>query len=84
MRIYMQTQQTEQPPRFYQLLIQQDLIDGWNLIREWGQQGARGRSKRNHFDNRSEAEAALLRIRDTQIARGFSVVYTEGNLQQGP
>ena len=66
------------PPRYYQLVLQEDLINGWTLVREWGQQGYAGRVKRDHFDERSAAEAALLRVRDSQLKRGFKVVFMQG------
>jgi predicted DNA-binding WGR domain protein len=79
MRIYMQIPALEDhPARYYQLLLLEDLIDGWTLVREWGQQGRSGRVKKDHFDNRDAAEAALLRVRDTQLSRGFKVVFMQG------
>lgn len=74
----MQVQLKEQQPRYYQLLLQQDLIDGWTLVREWGKQGSSGRVKRDHFPNRSEALNALERVRDAQLNRGFQVVFMQG------
>jgi predicted DNA-binding WGR domain protein len=68
----------DHPPRYYQLLLLEDLIDGWTLVREWGQQGRSGRVKKDHFDSRDAAEAALLRVRDTQLSRGFKVVFMQG------
>ena len=59
----------------------EDLIDGWTLVREWGQQGRAGRVKKDHFDNRDAAEAALIRVRDTQLNRGFKVVFMQGQDQ---
>lgn len=78
MRIYMQIQQKEQQPRYYQLLLQQDLLDGWTLVREWGKQGSSGRVKRDHFPCRNDALIALERVRDAQLSRGFRVVFTQG------
>ena len=47
MRIYMQTRSEDSGPlRFYQLSLQQDLLGGWTLYREWGNQGARSSMKR--------------------------------------
>lgn len=67
------------PPRYYHLMLQQDLIAGWTLVREWGQQGYAGRIKRDHFPDRQTAEAALLRVRDSQLKRGFKVVFMQGS-----
>jgi len=79
MRIYMQIPAIDgKPPRFYHLALQQDLLSGWNLVREWGQQGSPGRLKRDHFPDRDSAQDALLRVRDTQVQRGYKVVFIQG------
>jgi predicted DNA-binding WGR domain protein len=79
MRLYMQIPALDdQPARYYQLLLLEDLLDGWTLVREWGQQGRSGRVKKDHFENRDAAEAALIRVRDTQLNRGFKVVFMRG------
>jgi len=74
----MQIQHKEQQTRYYQLLLQQDLIDGWTLVREWGKQGASGRVKRDHFPSHSEALKAMQRVRDAQVNRGFQIVFRQG------
>ena len=80
MRVYMQTvADADKYPRFYQLLLQQDLINGWTLVREWGQQGSAGRIKKDHFATREDAQRALLKVRDAQIQRGYRVVYMRGD-----
>ena len=66
------------PPKFYHLLLQPDLLGGWTLVREWGQQGSAGRTKKVHFATREEAESALLASRDVQIGRGYRVVFVQG------
>ncbi len=82
MRVYMQIPALdEKPSRYYQLLLLEDLIDGWTLVREWGQQGRSGRVKRDHFDDRESAQNALLRVRDSQLKRGFKVVFMQGQDQ---
>ena len=79
MRIYMQTvADADKFPRFYQLLLQEDLINGWTLVREWGQQGAAGRVKKDHFATREDAQRALLKVRDAQLQRGYRVVFMRG------
>lgn len=79
MRIYMQIPTLDnKPARFYQLALQQDLISGWNLIREWGQQGKAGRIKKDHFPDMDAAQTALTKVRDTQLKRGFTIVFTQG------
>ena len=82
MRIYMQMPAPEgRPPRYCHLLLQPDLIDGWMVVRESGEQGRPGRVRREHFAAWEEAEAALARMRDAQLRRGYRVVFVEG--QQG-
>ena len=78
MRIYMQVKQKDQQTRYYQLLLQQDLLDGWTLVREWGKQGSSGRVKRDHFPCRNDALSALERVRDAQLSRGFQIVFMQG------
>ncbi|HGX92669.1 MAG TPA: hypothetical protein ENK35_05070 [Candidatus Tenderia sp.] len=79
MRIYMQTPPLhDKAPRFYHLFLQQDLLDGWSLVKEWGYQGAGGRLKREFYSEREVAEQALLEARDAQIKRGYKVVFVEG------
>lgn len=83
MQVYMQIAAgDDQPPRFCKLLLQQDLLGGWTLIREWGRQGAAGRVVREHFEDREAAEAALVRQRDTQLRKGFQVVFIRGEGQR--
>ena len=78
MRIYLQTIANEDTsPRYYQMLILEDLLEGWTLVREWGYQGSSGRVRREHFDDRELAEEALLRVRDEQLQRGYQVVFMQ-------
>ncbi len=79
MRIFMQTPVTDdRPPRFYHLFLQEDLLEGWNLVREWGFQGASGRMVREHFASHDAAQDALLKHRDAQIKRGYRVMFQQG------
>jgi predicted DNA-binding WGR domain protein len=79
MRIYMQTvPSAEQPLRFCHLLLQQDLLGGWTLVRESGRQGGSGRVRRDHYPSRDAAEEALIRARDQHANRGYRVVFAEG------
>lgn len=79
MRIYMQTQtEAMETPRFYQLSLQQDLLGGWTLYREWGQQGSRSSLKREVYLDRDSALTAFESARDSQIKRGFRVVFSQG------
>jgi predicted DNA-binding WGR domain protein len=78
MRIYMQIPPAgDKAPRYYHLHLQEDLLEGWTLIREWGYQGAAGRVKKEHFQERESAESALLKVRDEQIRRGYQVVFMQ-------
>jgi len=79
MRIYLQMPAVDnQAPRFYHIILQQDLLGGWTLIRESGRQGTAGRLRREHFETREAAEHALTKTRDTQLRRGYRVVFSEG------
>lgn len=79
MRVYMQMPALEdKPPRFYHLFLQKDLLEGWQLVKEWGFQGSGGRVKREHYGNRDAAEAALIAGRDAQVQRGYRVVFIQG------
>lgn len=79
MRIYMQiAADDDTPPRYYQLVLQADMLSGWTLVREWGRVGAAGRVRREHFDSWEDAEGMLIKARDSQIHRGYRVVFTQG------
>lgn len=79
MRIYMQKAAEEnKAPRFYHLIIQQDLLGGWTLIKESGTQGSKGRIKLEHFASRDEAEQAMTTSRDAQVHLGYHVVFVDG------
>lgn len=79
MRIYMQRPAEDgTPPKFYQVILLQDLIEGWLVIKEWGNQGASGRTKREHFLSRDDAERALMQTRDAQLKRGYQVMFVQG------
>lgn len=80
MRIFLQTPPSvDSAPRFYHLFLQQDLLGGWNLVKEWGFQGAAGRVQREHFASREEAAEAMMRNRDVQINRGYRVMFMQGD-----
>lgn len=79
MRIYLQTRpDSEAPPRFYHILLQQDLIAGWTMVTESGHQGSAGRVRKKHFESWEEAEKAVQNCRDRQINRGYAVVFVQG------
>ena len=66
------------PLRFFQLILQEDLLGGWTLIRQWGQTGARGSHRQQHFDSRCAAQQALIEGRDQQLAKGYTVMFIHG------
>jgi predicted DNA-binding WGR domain protein len=79
MRIYLQTPPTgDKPPRYYHLILQPDLLEGWSLVKEWGFQGSPGRLIRQYHRTREEAEQALLAARDIQLKRGYRQVFAVG------
>ena len=78
MRIYMQKPPViDKAPRNYHLHLQEDLLEGRTLIRERGYQGASGPVNRQHFDDQAAAQAAMMKIRDEQIKRGYQVVFMQ-------
>ena len=79
MRILLQTQPlAAEAPRYYQIQLQQDLLGGWTLTREWGQQGGRVSLKREVFLERDDALAAFEHARDAQLKRGFRLMFSQG------
>ncbi len=79
MHIYMQTQAAvDGMPRYYHLILHEELLGGWSLLTEWGVQGARGRCKREDFASRDAAEESMMKYRDMQISKGFRVVFVQG------
>jgi len=78
MRIYMQIPPSDAGhPKFYHLHLQEDLLDGWTLVREWGFQGAGGRVVQDRYVNRESAEKAMFAIRDAQLKKGYQVVFMQ-------
>ncbi len=65
-------------PRYYQIMLQQDLLGGWTLTREWGLQGGRVSLKREVFLERDDALSAFELARDVQLKRGFHVMFSQG------
>lgn len=80
MRIFMQTPATGgEQPKYYQLMLQRDLLGGWILTREWGQPGVRTSVRREQYLAFEEAEAALDRARELQKKKGFQVMFSQGS-----
>ena len=83
MRIYLQTPpHADGNPRYFHLLLQEDLIDGWTLVKENGIQGSSGKVTKTHYASHEQALAALIKTRDSQIKRGYHVVFMRG--EQAP
>jgi len=66
------------PMRFCQLILQQDLLGGWTLIKERGTQGSKGRLQREHHESYADAENAMMRARDALASKGYRVVFIRG------
>ncbi len=65
-------------PRFVQLMLQADLLGGWALVRESGQIGGRSQLKREQYLDQASAQAALEHARDTQLKKGFQLMFVQG------
>jgi predicted DNA-binding WGR domain protein len=65
-------------PRFVQLMLQPDLLGGWELVRESGQIGGRSTVRREVFLEHAAALAALEHARDQQLKRGFQLMFAQG------
>ena len=65
-------------PKYVQLILQQDLLGGWSLLRESGQTGGKSVLKREQFLDHQLAIEAFEKARDAQLKRGFQVMYTQG------
>jgi hypothetical protein len=79
MRLYLQTAPgIADAPRYVQITREQDLLGGWTLYRESGVQGGRATLRREQFLERDEATAAFEKARDTQLKRGFRVMFAHG------
>lgn len=79
MRIYLQAPvDGDRPPRFYQLYLQEDLLGGWSVVRQWGYQGGPVSVQREYHECREDADQALMRYRDSQLKRGFRIVFVQG------
>ena len=65
-------------PRFVQLMLQPDLLGGWELVRESGQIGGRSQLRREQFRDQASALKALEHARDLQLKRGFQLMFAQG------
>jgi predicted DNA-binding WGR domain protein len=79
MRLFLQQKPLAgETPKFVQLVLEQDLLGGWLLIRESGQTGGRSQLKREQYLDRDLALAAFEKARDAQVKRGFHVMFAQG------
>lgn len=79
MRLLLQALVPDDPsPQFLQLVLQQNLFGGWELLRESGRIGGRTSLRREQFANREEAIAALERMRDQYLRRGWRLTFSQG------
>ena len=65
-------------PKYVQLVLQQDLLGGWMLLRESGQTGGKATLKKEQFLEQAAAIAAFEHARDAQLKRGFQVMFAQG------
>jgi len=80
MRIYLQLQPTEAGViRFVHLILQEDLMGGWTLIRETGKQGSPGTIKREQYDSQDQAINAMMKWRDKNLSRGYKIAFVQGD-----
>jgi hypothetical protein len=71
---------TEGKPRFFELILQEDLLGGWTLIWQAGQTGIRGSHRKQHFDDRCAAQEALVQHRDQMLNKGYAVMFIHGGV----
>jgi len=65
-------------PKYVQLVLQQDLLGGWLLLREAGQIGGKVSLKKEQFLEQDAALRAFEKARDAQLKRGFQVMFAQG------
>ncbi len=74
MRITLQQASPGLPaPRLVRLALQEDLLGGWELIRETRQPGGRSQVRRALFMSRAQAVEAFETARAAHVGRGFQV-----------
>lgn len=84
MRIYMQSPIIgEQAGRFCHLILQPDLLQGWWVMVESGQQGGVSRVKRSYYEQHEAAVAAFEALRNVQIGKGLRIMFVQGQEQEG-
>ncbi len=67
-----QTSASLPAPRFLRLVLQQDLLGGWELIRESGQLGGRSQVRREQFASHAQAIEVIEAVRVSHLRRGYA------------
>ncbi len=67
-----------EPPKYVQLILQQDLLGGWTLLRETGQTGGKAQLRREQYLERGDAMSAFEKARDAHLRKGFLVMFAQG------
>ncbi len=79
MRLFLQQKPAAgESPKFVQLILEQDLLGGWCLVKETGQTGGRSQLKREQFLQQDLAISAFEKARDAQVKRGFQIMFVQG------
>jgi len=79
MRLFLQQKPAAgESPKFVQLILEQDLLGGWCLVKESGQTGGRSQLKREQFLQQDAAINAFEKARDAQVKRGFQIMFIQG------
>ncbi len=79
MRIYLQRPESDNDPaRFYQLILQPDLLGGATLIRQWGRLGERGSHRKTLFHSLEEAQQELENLRKRLQEQGYTTTFIQG------
>jgi predicted DNA-binding WGR domain protein len=79
MRLFLQQKPLAgEAPKFVQLILEQDLLGGWSLVKESGHTGGRSQLKREQFLQHDSAVIAFEKARDLQVKRGFHIMFVQG------
>jgi predicted DNA-binding WGR domain protein len=79
MRLFLQQKPLAgEAPKFVQLILEQDLLGGWSLVKESGHTGGRSQLKREQFLQHDSAIIAFEKARDLQVKRGFQIMFVQG------
>ena len=69
MRLFLQQKPTAgESPKFVQLILEQDLLGGWCLVKESGHTGGRSQLKREQFLQHDAAITAFEKAREPAAA----------------